>query len=131
MTESAAKPPVALHVCTTCRAEGESLEPREQRAGARLFAALSAEAKADEIAIVPVECFAVCRRPCTLSFSRPGAWTYIFGDVSAETDPQEIFDAARLYGAWPQGLVPWKMRPPFLKSGIVARFPPATERMET
>ncbi len=130
MTESAAKSPVALQVCTTCRAEGESLEPRAQRAGARLFAALSAEAKADDVTIVAVECFAVCRRPCTLSFSRPGAWTYIVGDVSPGIDPQEIFAAARLYGASPQGLIPWKMRPAFLKSGIVARFPPPHE-MET
>jgi predicted metal-binding protein len=131
LTDPVEKSPVVIQVCTTCRAEGEALEPREQRAGARLFAALAAQGDAGGPALVAVECFAVCRRPCTLSFSRPGAWTYIFGDFSAEADPRDIFDAARLYGASPQGLIPWKKRPAFLKSGIVARFPPAPEEMET
>ncbi len=131
MTKTVEKSPVLIQVCTTCRAEGEALEPREQRAGARLYAALSAQADAADLSVVGVECFAVCRRPCTLSFSRPGAWTYIFGDFSTEADPQDIFDAARLYGASPQGLIPWKNRPVFLKSGIVARFPPVPEEMET
>ncbi|MGO8739815.1 DUF1636 family protein [Rhodoblastus sp.] len=130
MTESFEKSPVVVQVCTTCRAEGEALEPREHRAGARLFAALSAQGNAGDPAVIGVECFAVCRRPCTLSFSRPGAWTYIFGEVAAETDPREIFAAARLYDASPQGVIPWKMRPAFLKSGLVARFPPAPQDLE-
>ena len=36
--------PTTVHVCVSCRAEGEALEPREARAGARLHAALVAAA---------------------------------------------------------------------------------------
>ena len=115
---------VTIRVCVTCRAEGEPLEPREARSGARLYAALSALAEEADPAIVAVECFSVCKRPCTLSFSAPGAWTYVYGDFPADSDPEAILAAARLYGRSPQGLIPWKERPTALKKGVVARLPP-------
>ncbi len=112
---------VRIQVCLTCRTEGE---PQELRSGTRLYAALSGRRGADDADVVGVECFSVCKRPCTISFSAPGAWTYVYGDFPAETDPAEIFEAARLYGASPQGLIPWKARPSALKKGVVARLPP-------
>ena len=130
MPYPAEQSPVVVQVCTTCRAEGEPPEPREGRAGARLFAALRSASRAGDPEISPVACFSVCRRPCTLSFSARGAWTYVFGDFSAETDPQEIIAAARLYGAAPQGIIPWKERPAALKRGVVARIPPAPTEQE-
>lgn len=119
-----------IHVCATCRAAGEPLEPREARSGARLFAALAARRGEGDPAVVPVECFSACRRSCALSFSAPGAWTYLCGDLAADTDPQRILDAARVYGASPQGVIPWKMRPDFLKSGVIGRLPPSMGRPE-
>jgi predicted metal-binding protein len=118
-------PKVVVRVCTNCRVEGDSAEPR---AGARLYAALcAARGEADPL-VAPVECFSVCKRPCTISFSARGAWTYVYGDFSAEGDPQDILAAARLYGEAPEGLIPWKQRPQALKKGVIARLPPfATE----
>jgi predicted metal-binding protein len=121
---------VVVQVCTTCRAEGEALEPREARSGARLFAALRSRRGEADPAVEPVECFSVCRRPCTLSFSAPGAWTYVFGDFPAETDPREILAAARQFGASPQGIIPWKERPAALRKGVVARIPPPAAGQE-
>jgi predicted metal-binding protein len=119
--ESCKQSPVVVHVCTTCHAEGES---RESGAGAKLHAALlDARSEADP-QVAAVECFSVCRRPCTLSFSARGCWTYVYGDFAWDTDPNEILAAARLYGDSPQGLIPWKQRPQALKKGVVARFPP-------
>lgn len=115
---------VTVRVCATCRAEGEALEPREARSGARLYAALAAARGEGDPEVAAVECFSVCKRPCTISFEAPGAWTYVYGDFSAATDPQEIFAAARLYAASPQGLIPWRERPAALKKGVVARLPP-------
>ena len=115
---------VTVYVCTTCRGADEPLEPRESRSGARLFAALAGARQQGDPMVASVECFSVCRRPCTISFSAPGAWTYVYGDFSPEADPREILDAARLYGGSPQGLIPWKQRPQALKKGVVARFPP-------
>jgi predicted metal-binding protein len=115
---------VVVHVCTTCRAEGEALEPRELRSGARLYQALKQSRSADDPVIVAVECLSVCRRPCTISFSAEGSWTYVYGDFPADANPEAILNAARLYARSPQGLIPWKQRPDALKKGVVARVPP-------
>lgn len=109
-------------VCTTCRSAEEPLEPRDQRSGARLFAALNAVESGFEI--VPVECLSVCKRPCTVSFSAPKKWTYIYGDLPVDTAAETILTGAALYEAAPDGLIPWKQRPEALKKGVIARLPP-------
>ncbi len=83
--------PVRILVCTTCRAEGEPLEPRDARSGARLYAALAAGRGEDDPEVAGVECFSVCKRPCTVSFSAPGAWTYVYGDFSRRYGPPGDF----------------------------------------
>jgi predicted metal-binding protein len=112
---------VTVQVCVTCRIEGDAQEPR---AGARLHAALEAARREGDPRVVGVECFSVCKRPCTISFAAPGAWTYVYGDFPAETSPEELLAMARAYGSAPQGLVPWRERPAALKKGVVARLPP-------
>ncbi len=112
---------VTVQVCVTCRAEGDAQEPR---AGARLYAALAAARREGDPRVDAVECFSVCKRPCTVSFSAPGAWTYVYGDFPAETPPDEVLAMARAYGAAPEGLIPWRERPAALKKGVVARLPP-------
>ena len=114
--------PTTVYVCVTCRAEGET-DP--VRAGRRLHDALLA-AFGDEpaVALVPVECLSVCRRPCTVSFAAPGKWTYVYGDLPAEGAAPVVAEAARLYGATADGLIPWKLRADPIKRGVVARVPP-------
>lgn len=114
--------PTTIYVCVTCRAEGET-EP--VRAGRRLHDALLAElGAAPGVALVPVECLSVCRRPCTVSFAAPGKWTYVYGDLPAEGAAPVVAEAARLYGATADGLIPWKLRADPIKRGVVARVPP-------
>jgi len=115
---------IAIHVCVTCRAADEPLEPHEARSGARLFAALAGARAQSDPRVIAVECFSVCKRPCTISFAGPGRWTYIYGDFPPDTPPSEILNAARLYASAPDGLIPWKERPRALKKGVVARIPP-------
>ena len=112
---------VTVQVCTTCRAEGDA---QESRAGARLHAALVAARAPGDPRVEAIECFSVCKRPCTISFAAPGAWTYVYGDFPAETSPADLLAMARAYGAAPKGLIPWKERPAALKKGVVARLPP-------
>ncbi len=117
--------PTRLIVCTTCRLAGEPALPMEQRAGARLFAALT-DALADDgaVELVPVQCLSVCGRACTVSFAATGKWTYIYGDLPPETATPIILDALALYGATPDGLIPWKLRSDPIRKGVVARLPP-------
>ena len=122
---------VTIHVCTSCRAEGEALEPREARAGARLHAALLEAANAGDaphVTIVPVDCMSVCKRPVTIGFSAPGKWTYVYGDFAQEAPEVSaavILDGATRFAATSDGLIPWKERPQALKKGVIARLPPS------
>lgn len=112
-------------VCATCRVEGEPVPPSGELAGARLLASLREAAAADPaLEIVAVECLSVCKRPCTVGFAAPGKWIYVYGDLPAESGAAVILDAARLYAATPDGLIPWKLRVDAIKKGVVARFPP-------
>ena len=113
-----------IYVCTTCRLPDDTSEPR---AGAKLLAALENSLKDtnDTVRLEGVECLSVCKRPCTVAFSAPGKWTYVYGDFSSETAPETIFAGAALYSAAEDGLIPWKMRPDALKKGVIARLPPS------
>ncbi|MDQ0315688.1 DUF1636 domain-containing protein [Amorphus orientalis] len=120
--------PVRLMVCTTCRAPGmPSDDPA--RPGARLHAALEDRLARDpdlagRIAIEPVECLSVCKRPCTVAVSGPDRWTYVYGDLDAEHSADTILAGIGLYAETADGIVPWRQRPTEFKKGVVARIPP-------
>ena len=109
---------VVIHVCVTCRREGD--DPSLPRPGARLHDWLVANAAAR---IVAVECLGNCKRACSVSLSAPRAWTYVFGDLSPGSGP-DVLVAADLLAASPDGLMPWRGRPEGFKRGMVARIPP-------
>ena len=115
-------------VCVTCRAVGEALEPKAERAGARLHAALVGLA-GEGVDVTAVECLSVCKRPCTVGVAGPGKWTYVFGDFAPQSAP-DILAAAELYAAAADGIIPWKQRPEALKKGVVVRIPPLTPALE-
>ena len=114
--------PMRLYVCTTCR---DPLAPvGAARPGARLHAALVAAVDDPAVEIVPVECLSVCKRSCTVAFAAPGKWTYVFGDLPANTGLDILLTGARLYAEAKDGIIPWKLRPDALKKGVVSRTPP-------
>ncbi len=107
-----------LLVCVTCKSDEGVL-------GEGLFAALRERlATAPEIALRPIECLSVCKRPCTVALAAPGKWTYVVGDLSRETHLDDIVTAARRYAVAPDGLVPWRERPLPFRRGVVSRTPP-------
>ena len=114
--------PVTLFVCTTCRDAAHSADVT--CAGARLYANISAAAVDTDVRVVPVECLSVCKRTCAVSFAAPGKWTYVYGDLPAETAAEIILQGARMYADAPDGIIPWKQRPEALKKGAIARVPP-------
>ena len=93
--------------------------------GAGLFDALSERLAAEpDIALRPVECLSVCKRPCTVALAAPGKWTYVVGDLKRESHLEDIVAAARLYAASREGIVPWRERPLAFRKGVVSRTPP-------
>ncbi|MFN8924351.1 MAG: DUF1636 family protein [Rhodospirillales bacterium] len=115
---------VTLHVCVTCgRSDGEA-----ETRGARLHAAASgagaAAGDAGWLAVRPVECLSVCKRPTTVALAAPGKWTYVYGDIDPAEDLADLIEAARRYAGAPDGIVPWRERPARIRGRAVARIPP-------
>jgi predicted metal-binding protein len=109
-----------LLVCITCKSDDGPMGPA-------LFEALSRRLAAErDIALKPVECLSVCKRPCTVALAAPGKWTYVVGDLAPESHLEDIVIAARRYAASPAGIVPWRERPLAFRKGVVSRIPPLT-----
>jgi predicted metal-binding protein len=116
-----------IFVCVSCRRSSEIAAEGFERPGGDLSAALQAHVSAhgiEGLTIEPVECLAVCKRPCTLALKAQGKWTYLIGDLDPAEHLQEIVDAALSFERSENGIVPWKERPPTFRRGVIARVPP-------
>lgn len=116
------KQDVTIFVCVACRDGGDA----DGRPGAVFIDSLRARLSERKIALAiePVECLAVCKRPATVAFAAPGKWTYVIGDLDAEAHVDELIDAAKSFAASDNGIVPWKERPACFRKGVVSRTPP-------
>jgi predicted metal-binding protein len=112
--------PVLVHVCVTCRREGD--DPEAPRQGSRLRDCL-AGLLSEGMTLQPVECLGNCKRSCTVALSAPGSWTYVFGDLTAESGP-DVVTGAKLLAHSTDGLMPWRGRPEPFKRSMIARIPP-------
>ncbi len=122
---------VTVFVCVSCRAANDGGDSTFEKPGEALAPALEAhlrDAGATDIDVQPVDCLAVCKRPCTVAFAGENKWTYIVGDIDAEAHTAEIAAAAQSFAASENGIIPWKERPLSFRKGVVARVPPQTYR---
>lgn len=110
-----------LLVCITCRA-GEPLREDLPCAGARMFAALTAQPAPEGVAIRPVECLSACKNGASIALSGPGRWSYIYGPV-VEENVADILLGAAAYAQTPDGIVPWRERPVLFRKNVIARLP--------
>ncbi len=110
-------PAATLLVCVTCKSE-------QRTVGAALYDALARRLAGEAIALRPVECLSVCKRPCTVALAAPGKWTYVVGDLSAREHVEDVVTAAEKYAASCDGIVPWRERPLSFRKGVIARTPP-------
>jgi predicted metal-binding protein len=110
-------PAPTLLICVTCKSE-------EGTVGAAFYDTLVARLAGEAIALRPVECLSVCKRPCTVALAAPGKWTYVVGDLCARDHVEDVATAARKYAASSDGIVPWRERPVSFRKGVVARTPP-------
>ena len=121
---------LTIHVCTACRRQREDLPEGYDQPGIALAAVLDERLAGSGIAVVPVECLSVCKRPCTIAIAAEGKWTYLIGDLDTDTHLDEIVGAAEAYAASANGIVPWKERPQSFRKGVVARVPPLPARQQ-
>lgn len=116
-----------IFVCTTCRRKRADVPEGFDLPGKGLALALESEVARRglaELTVTPVECLAVCRRPCTVAFAGPEKWTHLVGDLDAEAHVADIVSAALAFAHAPDGIVPWVERPQSIRSGGLARVPP-------
>ena len=120
-----------LHVCTSCRAPGTPREPRENRAGAKLFRELRAmfheSPLGRHVEVRPTRCLSLCPRPCGIALTSTGAWTYLFADQRPGESARHIMECVSLYIGTSDGFMPRELRPKPLRASIVGRVPPCVE----
>ena len=110
---------VVVSVCTTCKPAGG-----DTAIGQSLLDA--ARAAIDGGATVrAVQCLGVCKRPGTVAVTAPDRYTFIFGDLQAETGATALAAFVKSYARANFGLVPWRERAEVIRKGLVARIPPA------
>lgn len=109
---------VDLQVCVTC------LGNNKEKLGAEFYAALEQQVDRKKINLQPVECFAVCKRQCTVTVSQAGKWLYMIGDLQVEKDIPALFDYIKAYAASSNGRPPISERPDVVQKGTIARLPP-------
>jgi predicted metal-binding protein len=122
-------PDVTIFICISCTVEGA----RNEQPGRALFDAVSSAIDAKPgcgAAVKPVDCLAVCKRPCTVALAGDGKWTYVVGDLSPDTHAEDVVNAALSYGATANGIIPWKQRPQSFRKGVISRVPPLGFRPE-
>ncbi|MBB4019232.1 putative metal-binding protein [Chelatococcus caeni] len=127
-----AAPDVTVFVCVSCRRRADNAAGFDEPG--RVLAERLADRLADDApgaAVVPVECLAVCNRPCTVALAGESKWTYLVGDLDNEAHLDDIAAAARAYAATDNGIVAWKERPLPFRKGVVARVPPLAFRPQT
>lgn len=116
-----------LSICLRCR-DGREAAQDDRRGGARLAQAVVDLAARQGCAarLRGVHCMSQCKRPCIVSLTAPGTFTYIFGDLDPQ-DPahlQAILDLIPLYRAAPEGFLTRDARPAPLRASILGRLPP-------
>ncbi|MGI9407769.1 MAG: DUF1636 family protein [Hyphomicrobiaceae bacterium] len=119
--DSAGRPSVTIFVCESCGDAGAG--PAD---GAQLLANLrSRNSDPDTITVTGVDCLAVCEQPVSVAFAADGKWSYVLGDVKADTDVADILAAAKAVAVSPYGVPAMEDRPRFFRDGVVSRVPPA------
>jgi predicted metal-binding protein len=118
---------VTIFVCVSCRRRLGDSDDTFDLPGPELAEALHArlrEGGHTRVAVTPVDCLAVCKRPCTVALSGADKWTYLIGDLDPLSHVEEIVAAALSFGTSENGIVPWRERPASFRKGVIARVPP-------
>lgn len=111
-------------VCVSCQVADPSVPEGAVRPGRDLLAALQDAGPIEGVRIAPVDCLAVCKRPCTVALTGPGRWIYVIGDLAGPEAATDIRDFARAYALTENGIVAWRDRPKSVRKGVISRTPP-------
>ena len=107
-----------IYVCITCRRAASDPDDAP-RPGLLLARATKRAAQGTpQLNVQRVRCLGNCKRRLSAAMIRPGAWSYVFGDLSVDSGA-DLVVGAKLFAASADGLIPWRGRPDSLKRGLV------------
>ncbi len=112
-----------VFICVTCRGRDDD-SARPGRALYDAVVARLADCGDAAVTVAPVECLAVCKRPCTVALAGAGKWTCVVGDLDLGRGADDVIAAALGYQASETGIIPWRERPLSFRKGVVSRTPP-------
>ncbi len=118
-----------VFICVTCKGRDDT----GGQPGRALYNAVAARVRErgeTSITVTPVECLAVCKRPCTVALAGTGKWTCVVGDLDPATNVDDVITAALGYQSSESGIIPWRQRPLSFRKGVVSRTPPAGFRVD-
>lgn len=118
---------VTIFVCVSCRRSLGDAEEAFDQPGLGLAEELEIRLRdggQTGVTVTPVDCLAVCKRPCTVALAGADKWTYLIGDLDPDSHAGEIVSAALSFAASENGIVPWRERPASFRKGVIARVPP-------
>ena len=113
--------PVIVSVCTTCKTADDG-----NVVGPDMFAAVQAALGNGDpnVVVRPVQCLSVCKRPATVAVTSSDGYTFLFGDLQADSGTAALKSFVKSYQNSGYGLVPWRERAEVLRKGMLARVPP-------
>jgi len=86
---------------------------------------LAGDAVGADFEISGTVCMAGCERPCTIAYFGSHKATYLFGDIDADEDIEDLVAFARQYAALEDGWCASTERPKGLAGKTLARVPAA------
>jgi predicted metal-binding protein len=111
---------IVVSVCISCRAaEGAN----DASPGSDLLTNLR-ERLPPGVALRPVQCLSVCKRPATVALTGRGRYTYLFGDIDPACGVDDLLACIETYRTREHGYMLWRERPETLRRGVLARIPP-------
>ena len=113
-----------ITICTSCKHKGDATRPGFELVK-RLRAALNAagEGLSETFEVSGVACMAGCERPCTIAYQGARKATYLFGDIKADEDLEDLVSFARQYAVLHDGWCSSVDRPGRLRKSTLARVP--------
>jgi len=117
-----------IHVCTSCRFRDGVALYGQPISGTHLLDELTTKARAlPQVRAIGFECLSACDRPCSIAFSAPGKFTYVFGGLDPVLSAAQVLETAALYVRSADGSMRRADRAPMLQASIVARVPPSCD----
>ncbi|UUP19726.1 DUF1636 family protein [Nitratireductor thuwali] len=111
---------VTVIVCSSCRHPGETdVSPRP---GSLLAADTRRAGENSQVSVRHVACLGNCKRGLSAAILKPGAWSYVFGELTTDSGA-DLIAGAELFARSADGFMPFRARPESLKRGLIARVP--------